>query len=247
MNYLFTGIELQIDKGFGITADAYFKSAEHLLNNHFENYDSTQQAEMPQNYLYRHSIELYLKSLIIIFHRKLKLDFGTVLYDSEDPEVCIEGKWIKLYKCHFIDKLYGYWLNDLLLNKIELLKEIAPKGEWHETERITELFSLISKYDQDSSFFRYPITKNNSLDHKKYTMQKFKATNMKDYIKNIQKQNIPKKGTITMLLVDENDNIVDAFKQNKNVLSDVRDALKEIAFYFHCIHIMTRKTLCGGM
>jgi hypothetical protein len=73
MKYLLTGIQLHPDKGFGITADSYYKSAEHLMTNHFEFYDSTQQAEMPQNFLFRHSIELYLKSLIIIFHRELKI------------------------------------------------------------------------------------------------------------------------------------------------------------------------------
>jgi hypothetical protein len=60
MQYLMTGIELHPDKGFGITADSYYESAEHLMTNHFKNYDSTQQAEMPQNFLFRHSIELYL-------------------------------------------------------------------------------------------------------------------------------------------------------------------------------------------
>lgn len=52
MQYLMTGIELHLDKGFGITADSYYASAEHLMTNHFEHYDSTQQAEMPQNFLF---------------------------------------------------------------------------------------------------------------------------------------------------------------------------------------------------
>lgn len=243
-----TGIELHLDKGFGITADSYYKSAEHLMTNHFEHYDVTQQAEMPQNFLYRHAIELYLKSLIIIFHRKLKINYRNVPFDSEEPEIFTDGKWRKLYTCHFIDKLYEYWLNNLLLPNIDVLNEKAPKGDWQETKKITNLFPVISKYDQDSSYFRYPITKNSSLDTKKYTMQKFKATNMEQFIKEIQEQKSEaKKGTFTMLLVDDSDNIVEAFKQTENVLSDVRDALKEVAFYFNCIHIMTRVTLCGGM
>lgn len=248
MQYLMTGIELHLDKGFGITADSYYKSAEHLMTNHFEHYDVTQQAEMPQNFLYRHAIELYLKSLIIIFHRKLKINYRNVPFDSEEPEIFTDGKWRKLYTCHFIDKLYEYWLNNLLLPNIDVLNEKAPKGDWQETKKITNLFPVISKYDQDSSYFRYPITKNSSLDTKKYTMQKFKATNMEQFIKEIQEQKSEaKKGTFTMLLVDDSDNIVEAFKQTENVLSDVRDALKEVAFYFNCIHIMTRVTLCGGM
>lgn len=248
MQYLMTGIELHPDKGFGITADSYYKSAEHLMKNRFEYYNVTQQAEMPQNFLFRHAIELYLKSLIIIFHRKLKLNYGTVLFDSEEPEIFTDGHWRKLYTCHYIDKLYEYWLNNLLLPNIKVLNEIAPEGDWQETKKITNMFPVISKYDQDSSYFRYPITKNSSLDSKKYTMQKFKATNVKQFVKEIQDQKSnTKKGSFTMLLVDDSDNIVEAFKQTENVLADVRDALKEVAFYFNCIHIMTRVTLCRGM
>ena len=147
MNYLMTGIELHPDKGFGITADSYYKSAEHLMINHFEHYDITQQAEMPQNFLYRHSIELYLKSLIIIFHRKLKLDYGTVAFNSDEPEIFTDRQWRKLYTCHFIDKLYDYWLNKLLIPNIELLNEVAPKGDWTEAKEITDLFPIISRYD----------------------------------------------------------------------------------------------------
>ncbi len=247
MNYILTGIELHPDMGFGITAESYYKSAEHLMENHFQNYDITQQAEMPQNFLFRHSIELYLKSLIIIFHRKLELDYGTVPYSSSEPEISFEGKWRKLNTCHYIDILYDYWLNTLLLPNITKLEEVAPKGDWQESKKIGELFVIISKYDQDSSYFRYPITKNSILDIEKYTMQKFEATNLTDFMKEIQEKKNPTKSSFTMLLVDKDENITEAFKSNKNILSDVRDALKEVAYYLHCIHIMTRVTLCGGM
>ncbi|MFD2554594.1 hypothetical protein [Sphingobacterium tabacisoli] len=248
MQYLMTGIELHLDKGFGITADAYYKSAEHLQDNPFEHYKITQQAELPQSFLYRHSIELYLKSLIIIFHNKLEIDYGTVKFNSEEPEILTDGIWRKLYSCHFIDKLYDYWLNNLLLPNIDLLNEIAPKGDWQEIRKTSELIPLICKYDRDSSYFRYPITKNSSLDHQKHSMQKFKADTLTKFFKEIQdKKQTSANGGLTMLLVDDDDNIVNAFKKDESVLSDVRDAIKEVAYYFHCIHIMTRVTLCGGM
>ena len=248
MQYLLTGIELHPDKGFGITADAYYQSAEHLMTNHFEHYDSSQQAEMPQNFLFRHSIELYLKSLIIIFHRELKINYGNVPFDSEEPEMFADGQWRKLYNSHYIDKLYNYWLNNLLLPNIDILKKVAPKGDWQEAKHINELLPIICKYDQDSSYFRYPITKNSLLDSEKFTMQKFKAKNIEGMVEEIKEQEASnKKGTITMLLVDDNEQILDAYKHIGNILTDVRDALKEVAFYFNCMHIMSRMTLCGGM
>lgn len=248
MNYILTGIELHPDLGFGITADSYYHSAEHLMNNHFENYDVTQQAEMPQNFLFRHSIELYLKSLIIIFHKQLKINYGTVDFESNEPEALIDGKWKKLYTCHYIDKLYEYWLNELLLPNIENLKKIAPKGDWEEYEIVTELFQTISKYDQDSSYFRYPITKNSVLDVEKNTMQKVEAKgNLEDLMKEIEEKKGDKKGGITMVMLDSKDNITKAFHKEENILPEVRNALNDVASYFCGIHTMIRVTLCGGM
>lgn len=248
MKYLMIGIELHPDKGFGVTADSYYESAEHLMTNHFEDYDITQQAEMPQNFLFRHSIELYLKSLIIIFHRKLRINYGTVPFDSEEPEIFSDGQWRKLYNSHFLDKLYNYWLNDLLIPNIDTLKKIASKGDWQETKKITALFPIICKYDKDSSYFRYPITKNGLLDNEKYTIQKIKSKSIDGIMEEIKDQETAEnKETLTVLLLDDDDNVVDSFKYNKYILTDVRDALKEVASYFNCIHIMTRMTLCDGM
>jgi hypothetical protein len=248
MYYFLTGIEIHPDMGFGITGDAYYASAEHLRNNHFENYDATQQAEMPQNFLYRHSIELYLKSLIVIFHKKLKIDYGSVPCDSDEPEIYTNGKWRKLYSCHFIDELYTYWLNSLLLKNLEKLKAQATDGDWQEEKKISELIPSICKYDRDSSYFRYPLTKNSSLDFQKNTVQKYKSNNVDDLAKEIKNSKRKAgKGTVTMLIVDDEDNIINAFGYNDNILSEIRDALFEVAFYFHCMHIMTRVTLCDGM
>lgn len=159
-----------------------------------------------------------------------------------------DGQWRKLYNSHFIDKLYNYWLNSLLLPNIETLNKIASRGDWQETKTITELFPVICKYDRDSSYFRYPITKNSLLDNEKYTIQKFKAKSLDGIVEEIKEQKpTDNKGTVTMLLFDDADNIIEAFKHTKTILSDVRDALKEVAFYFKCIHTMTRVTLCGGM
>ncbi|WP_306349887.1 hypothetical protein [Flavobacterium sp. '19STA2R22 D10 B1'] len=247
MKYIMTGIELHPDFGFGVTADAYYKSAEHLMQNHFEHYDVTQQAEMPQNFLFRHTIELYLKSLIILFHKKLELDYGTVDFNSDEPEALFDGKWRKLYSCHFIDKLYEYWLNNLLLPNVKILQEIAPEGDWAEYQKVTELFEIISRYDQDSSYFRYPITKNANLDNKKYSMQKFKAVDLESFLEEIKERKADGKGRMTMLMVDDKDNITSAFSKDENILSDVRDALKEVAYYFNGIHVMSRVTLFDGM
>lgn len=249
MYYIMSGIELHPDFGFGVTADSYFKSAEFLQSNHYEHYKITPQKEMPQNFLFRHAIELYLKSLIVVFHKKLEINYDQDSFDSEQPKILTGGVWRPLYTCHWIDKLYDYWLNQLLLPNIDKLNEIAPEGDWEEEKDISNLFPIICKYDRDSSFFRYPVTKDTSLDKQKFTMKKFKSV---DTLENLmtsiqtQKGRDELRGT-TFVKVDEKGKITDAFKEDKKVLENVNDALQKVADYFHCVHIMARVTLCGGM
>jgi len=79
-------------------------------------------------------------------------------------------------------------------------------------------------------------------------MQKFKLTdNIDDLVDEIKEKKGSQKSGITMLVFDDQDNITKAFYKEDNILPSVRDALYEVASYFHGIHIMTRVTLCGGM
>jgi hypothetical protein len=246
MQYQLTGIESHLDFGFGVTGESYYDSAEFLYTNR-DKIKTIQQVEMPANYLYRHSIELFLKSLIIIFHKRLKIAYDSEPHDSDKPKVLINGKWKDLYNCHWIDELYNYWLNELLLKNINLLNRIAPKGDWSEVPEISELFPLISSYDRDSSYFRYPITKNSALDSKKYTMQRLNAERLEQIFSDNPDKRKNKKGArLFMLIKDDNDEIVDGFERDKDILEDVTQALKKISHYFFCIHIMTRVTLCNG-
>jgi len=242
-----SGIEIHPDFGLGVTGDSYFKSAEHLKNNHHDHYDVTQQRDMPENFLFRHSIELYLKSLIVIFHKKLEINYDQDPFTSNKPKIFTEGTWRPLYTCHWIDELYDYWLNRLLLPNSEKLEKIAPKGDWQESTDISTLFPIICKYDRDSSYFRYPVTKDTSLDNHKFTMKRFQPDTLAKLMEDVQKKRDNELGKTIFVSIDKNDKIIDAFKEDEKVLENVSDALFQVANYFYCIHIMTRVTMCGGM
>lgn len=241
MQYLFTGIDSHLDFRFGVTGESYYNNAKFLSENK-DKIQAFQLAEMPINFVYRHSIELFLKSLIIIFHKRLKINYGNNNFNSDDPEVCIDGKWKSLYRCHFIDKLYYYWLNELLLKNCEYLNQYAPNGDWSENLNVTNLLPLIVKYDRDSSFFRYPITSSASLDNQKYTMKKLelRSDQLSCVIDN-KKRNI---NQFIVLLKNNDNEIVGGYERDNNTMIDVENALKKVAEYFYCIHIMTRVTLC---
>lgn len=245
MQYQLTGIETHLDFGFGITGEAYYNSAEYLYDNK-ESIKTVQQVEMPTNYLYRHSIELFLKSLIIIFHKRLKLPYDDEPFDTIKPKIYIGGVWKDLYNCHWIDELYNYWLNELLLKHKTDLDKLAPKGDWQEEATISKLFPLIAGYDKDSSFFRYPITKNSTLDHKKYTMQRLDSEKLESIFNGEDNRKNKKGSRLFMLFKNDDNEIIDGFEREENVLDNVTQALKKVSHYFYCIHIMTRITLCSG-
>jgi hypothetical protein len=139
-------------------------------------------------------------------------------------------------------------VNDLLIPNLELLRKQALKDDWEVVERITELVAKISQYDRDSSFFRYPVTSNASMDHKKYNVQAFKNTDPEKLGIEIANSSVKnKKGKVTVLLVNDNDEVEKAYGYQDDILKEVREAIFEIATYFYCTHIMTRVTLCDGM
>ena len=241
MIYSYTGIETHLDFGFGVTAEAYFERAKALKDIDKDALSATQQLHLPPMFLARHSIELYLKSLIIIFHKKLKIDYGEERFDSLKPVICINDKWKPLFTLHWIDELYSYWLNHLLIPNQDKLYQIAPRGDWREVAKIHELFNYISKYDKDSSYFRYPITKNTQRDHEKYTMREVDPR--KFFGGDTEDKDEPKK--VILAIINDDREIVSAYEKNDDVLSDLLDNLLEVADFLHNTHFMSRMTLCG--
>lgn len=244
MVYSMIGIDGQIDFGFGITAEAYFKAAECLEKNK-NGIEVVQLKEMPINFLYRHSIELALKSLIIIFHKKLKINYGEEPFDSHSPKIMVNDKIKKLYGEHKIAVLYGYWLNNLLLPNIIWLRNNAKHGEWEENKEISELIPLIETYDNKSSFFRYPVTQNTKFDLEKFEMQPMDMEKLVEIFNgNADMDKKESSNKVIMAFKNDNGEIIKAYSNENSSLDPLIEALKKIAYYFYCIHIMTRITLC---
>ncbi|MFP3919937.1 hypothetical protein U5N28_19205 [Lysinibacillus telephonicus] len=236
MKYLMSGIDHQTDRGFGINAEAFKKSADFLIESEEFTSDFIPQKHMPIFFLYRHSIELFFKSLIVIFHSELALP-----YPNNKPQILTEeGKWRDLDNCHWIDSLYWYW-SKILTDKKDKLDEEAPKGSWMIHPDLEENIKLIASYDKDSTFFRYPFTKRNPiLDSEKYSVKK--VNNLKD-INNSVRQG---KGSFTLILTDEDENISSIYSLDENVMSSELVTFKETSDILSNYHIMTRMTLCQG-
>jgi hypothetical protein len=244
--YQFLPPNEHLDFGFRITSETYYNSAL-LLNSQKKNIQAFQLVEMPISFLYRHAIELALKSLIIIFHKKLEIPYDKEPFDSISPKIFSQGKWRPLYSCHWIDELYKYWKDELLLKNLDKIKQLAPKGDWSEYSEITKAIPIISHYDRKSSFFRYPVTENEALDLEKFTMKEIDVDNLFELLNSEKKPQTKKTGaTVVFGIKDQNDNIVKAYKKQDELLTELTESLIKVAEYFNGIHIMTRMTLCNG-
>ncbi|PKN78354.1 MAG: hypothetical protein CVU48_08515, partial [Candidatus Cloacimonetes bacterium HGW-Cloacimonetes-1] len=125
---------------------------------------------------------------------------------------------------------------------------IAPDENWREEKAITELFPIITKYDRDTSYFRYPITKKTQLlDKEKYSVQPMSKESIAGMPFSI---NVPKgstkKGGIILLCKDENGQIVRGFQKKDVILEEITDALQRVSDYLSCMHVMSRCMLCDG-
>lgn len=246
MEYWLTSLGDHLDFGFGITAETYYNSAKYMDEGRHK-IQAFQLIEMPINFLYRHSIELALKSLIIIFHKKLSIPYENDSCESTKPKILSQGKWRPLYSCHWIDELYRYWKDELLLKNITRLESLANKGDWKEYEDITKAIPIIAKYDKQSSFFRYPVTENPNLDLEKFTMKEVDIETLRKIFE--QQESMKEKesgGNVILAIKNDNDEIIKAYRQQKELLTELSDSLKKVAHYFYCIHIMTRIELCKG-
>lgn len=240
MIYQLTGVEEQIDFGYGVTGESYYNSAEVLLNNN-ESIEVMQLKELPLNFLYRHSIELFLKSLIIICHKKLEINYNEDDFNSKKPKIFYSGEWRLLHRCHWLNALYDYWRNMVDDNFKKLTELSGPYSHWQKEGDIEKLLYIIAKYDNQSSFFRYPVTENKEGDLEKFSMTKVDIKSLQEIFEKKRKV-----GKMTTIFLDEEENVKRAYTSKEEPLEEVSQALRKVAHYFYCIHIMARNTLCKG-
>jgi hypothetical protein len=119
-------LDSHYDDGFGATAEAFFRAACVLQ----EKKESPIFFEhLPQNYLLRHAIELFLKSGIIIIHRKLKVPFDDKPFNSQ-PMVFVGNEWAPFYRVHSIADLYAHWKTVITQNAKTLRNLCQHKPDW---------------------------------------------------------------------------------------------------------------------
>jgi hypothetical protein len=123
--YEFKPMHLHYDGGLGATADAFKEAADRLSETVGSNLFL--HAILPICYLYRHAVELYLKSMIVVVHRRLHIPWAGDIGDTR-PQLNIGNKLKFLDRLHSIRELYVYLKHVIRQEKVRL--NALGKTDW---------------------------------------------------------------------------------------------------------------------
>lgn len=238
MLYTLAPLERHSDDGFGAVGEAFKAAADKLVKA-----DDSQRMfwnELPVIFLLRHAIELFLKSGIIVTHRRLKLPYDTEEYKSKKPMLLTSaGLWKPLLRTHDILAIFWYWKklvteNSEHLNALaELPMDLAIPGE------LDMWITALGAADPSSDYFRYPVTKNENADKAKSSFKEVDVDSL-----------FPKKDSEekvhAMIVEDQDGNVVRAYKHDNSTNREIEEAAWKAADMLSNFHVMFRVALMGG-
>ena len=223
-------LALQTDLGLGATADSFYYAAQALDDNQDTKYGfGVGGGKLPILYLYRHSIELYLKSAITLIY---KISFKKSKTGNDDfPKLVENGKEKKIFNVHSIKTLFENFLIILENNRDSI--DSRTGYNWFDIpEEIPILINKLEEYDSNSTMFRYPISMDKNLDYQKSTFKKC----------NLVKGKTPKesksesKSKIFLLVHNGDDEIIESYVSDNEVLSEIHEVLKELSEQLSGLH-----------
>ena len=165
LSYYFTPIKSHPDFGFGMMASTFVDAANKLDTN--DNF-ALGFEYLPICYLKRHSLELFLKSFIVLLHKNYHINYGTLDYSSDTPKYKNQqNEWKFLFKEHDLLKLFIYF-QSIVQNHLLDIKQKTLITDFHllDQEYLNKI-EKINNYDSHSDYFRYPMSKDNAKDKKK--------------------------------------------------------------------------------
>ncbi len=230
--YWFRPLHFHFDGGFGAVGDAFQEAAlglESVLqeNRFFNSY-------LPLAYLYRHAVELYLKSVIVIIHRNLKLPFGP-LPSSSTPLIQIDGEWIPISSLHSISKLYSYFQVLMNANIAKLLA--ATTTDWTDLpEEFPHWIALIEAFDERSMYFRYPKMGGSE----KSAFHNFPIAEPSSSMESTSEV------TKALFEFEEDEQVIGVFYRDRSGLDKILAVLRNAADQLSILHFTLRCELAGG-
>ncbi len=235
IHYRLMPLEQTFDSGFGALGDAFHEAAERLFGD--EELGSLFNRRLPVCFLYRHSIELYLKSAVTILHRRFRLPNPSDKHEPM-PVVKVGEKWRPIHAVHGIHTLYEHLCVLLAMLNEGLGKLMSTPIDF--PSQMNDWIKTVDQSDAGSTYFRYPVTREASGDGVKSSMKPVDPQVLQ------QKTHDDPSNVHAFVLVDEDGEAVEAFADDKQVLETTLDALQNAAQTLRNVHAHMRAELTGG-
>ena len=236
MHYMMLPLRWHYDGGYGAMAVAFFDSAKKLRK---EQEPVLFLEHLPIDFLFRHAIELYLKSGIVIVHKRLNLLFDDG-GDGSKPVVLHKGKPCLLERIHTIGSLFAHWKGLVVTHEAALKACCKFQGEWTIEAAADGWVTSIDEIDAAGTFYRYPSRKNEQEDDNK---SPFKAISLEEAF-----ALLPATGKKIFALGLENADgeMVGNFVLDDESGNETGAALEQLAVWLNNYHAMMRFELTGG-
>jgi hypothetical protein len=224
--YIFLSLHRHFDGGFGALGDAFKRAGDKLT----ENPTNDLHAHLPINYLYRHAIEMYLKSLITIIHRK----FGD---RANPPQILFRGKLKALDTVHTVGGLWDCLKS--LLNEHESALTPPSIMSWKEFDDCDGWARRIDAADPVGTLLKYATSGNQVVDRQKesfkpITDERLETTRVSG-------------GFVKALVLDDSEGATEAFMLDRSPIDELQDCILKFVDFLYTAHFAARCELTDGM
>ena len=217
--HIFMPLNEHADDGLGAVGRAFHQAAKYLRNMKCEGGAGWTHGHLPIDFLYRHSIELFLKSMIVVIHRRLHLPTDEKDYEPI-PRIEVGDSRKSIYSVHGVRLLFNA-MKDMVTSHRKTLSEIA-KTDWSDIPQELEIWILvIDSIDPRSTFFRYPSTRTPEVDRQKSSFKSIDPTELSE------RMQTDRRGQFAFLMLDQDDAVIESFVLDDKPLPELRNALEK--------------------
>ena len=233
--YILMPLHEHYDSGFGATGNAFKAAADQLWDGIEKK--ALFNERLPMNFLYRHAIELFLKSAIVVIHLRLRLAYGPHSHDGL-PHVLIGAEWKPIDRVHDIEALWRY-VRQLFSDQKEFFDSVHSV-DWSIEPHVDPLLQEVASKDPRSTFFRYPDLRHPGVDASKASMT---GAVPEEFF-----EQYAQAGTdgIALAVQNRNGELIRGFYYSGDALKDLSEKLRACSQWLYCLHASLRSELCGG-
>lgn len=233
--YMFMPLDRHFDSGFGAVGDVFRDAAKRLQDS--KNFGPLFNRRLPICYLLRHAIELFLKSAIIIIHRKYEAP--ECEQHTAMPEVPLgTGGARPVDRLHSVATLYHHLRSLFQRHDVSLQNIDGSPYRW--PSGTDEAIEFVERFDTCSDYFRYPLSRSTSADLLKSSMKEADIKQLAERMKS------DPTSVHAFVLVDEDGNPVEAFEHENQAIEQLEENLTCVAGFLCDLHAAMRALLTGG-